>query len=131
MRGFRAGAALRAARRRKERRYLELAGATRCCLVVFAMEVGGRWSTESTRLVHDFARARARSAPVLLRASAKQAWFARWTGMLAVAALSAFAATLLEEPMVGHQAVDGDAPELGPLLQAGRVPPHCSRLLPR
>ena len=44
----RAGTALRAARRRKERTYPELAGqSVRARLVVFGFEVGGRWSSEA------------------------------------------------------------------------------------
>ena len=45
------GAALEAARRRKERTYPELAGdGGRARLVVLAAEVGGRWSTETARV---------------------------------------------------------------------------------
>jgi hypothetical protein len=40
--------------------------------------------------------------------------------MLAVATLGAVAAALLEEPALGHGAVDGKAPPLGEVVHAGR-----------
>ena len=56
-----AGVALEAARRRKEGRYPELVGPrARSRLVVFGVEVGGRWSGESQIFIRQFARARAR-----------------------------------------------------------------------
>ena len=41
------GVQLREARRRKERTYRQLMQSRRCRLVLLAMEVGGRWSTEA------------------------------------------------------------------------------------
>ena len=91
------GLALRDARRAKERVYPELCGSrARTHLVVFALEVGGRWSSEAINFVRLLARARARSEPPLLRKSAEAAWQRRWTGLLAVAAQRAFAESLLE-----------------------------------
>ena len=85
------------ARRRKELVYPELVGpAPRARLVVFGVEVGGRWSRESCIFVRLLARARARAEVPGLRASAARAWQRRWTAMLAVAAQRAVAASLLE-----------------------------------
>ena len=46
-----AGAALQDARRTKERTYPELLRNRRCRLVVFGIEVGGRWSNEASRFI--------------------------------------------------------------------------------
>ena len=65
------GVALVAARRRKERTYPELhAEGGRARLVVAALEVGGRWSSEAWTFVRLLARARAQQEPDLVRASA-------------------------------------------------------------
>ena len=63
------GAALRIARLAKERTYPELIRAQRCRLVVLAIEVADRWSSEAVEFVRLLARSRARSAPAHLRAS--------------------------------------------------------------
>ena len=73
------GAALRQARRRKERVYPELSGAHgRARLVVLANEVGGRWSLETQAFFRQLARAKSREEPPSLpppfRTSAKLAW---------------------------------------------------------
>ena len=73
-------------------------------LVVLSCEVGGRWGTDSLKFVRRLARARARGAPPLLRASARQAWANRWWGLLSVAVQDALAATLTRQ---GHQAMGG------------------------
>ena len=58
------GAALRQARRRKERVYPELSGAHgRARLVVLANEVGGRWSLETQAFLRQLARAKSREEP--------------------------------------------------------------------
>ena len=91
-----------AARKKREQTYPELLEARRCRLVVLAFEVGGRWSDESLDFVRRLARAKARSQPEWLRASAAQAYVHRWSGMLAVAAQRAFAASLLELPLANE-----------------------------
>ena len=74
-----AGVALEAARRRKEGRYPELVGPrARSRLVVFGVEVGGRWSGESQTFISQLARARARGEQPILRRRAEQAWRIRW-----------------------------------------------------
>ena len=74
------GAALHAARRRKERTYPELVGLrARARLVVWAGEVGGRWSGETLTCL--------RLLAVRRRA---EAWRLRWTHMLSCAAARSF-----------------------------------------
>ncbi len=82
-----------AARKKREQTYPELLAARRCRLVVLGFEVGGRWSEEALDFVRRLARAKARSQPEWLRASAAQAYAHRWSGVLAVAAKRAFAAS--------------------------------------
>ena len=51
------GAVLKAARRRKERTHLELAGERgRVRLIVLAGEVGGRWSSETASFLSSLAQ---------------------------------------------------------------------------
>ena len=79
------GAAITVAERRKRAAYPELLrpGPQRLC--VLACEVGGRWSSESLRLVTQLVRLRAQRAPAALRPAATQGWLRRWWGFLSVA----------------------------------------------
>ena len=89
------GAALVAARRRKDRTYPELSGERgRAKLVVLAGEIGGFLRTLATTQVR--------------RSRARQSWMHRWGSMLACAAARAFASSLLDRQ--GHPGVDGDTP---------------------
>ena len=54
-------------------------------LVVFAIEVGGRWSEESWKCLAALARGRARDVPEILRVSAIATWHKRWSNLLGVA----------------------------------------------
>ena len=63
------GAVLTRAREDKERKCAELLESERCRLVVVALEMGGRWSTEATEFMDSLA-ARAREAPRILWRSA-------------------------------------------------------------
>ena len=67
---------------RKRRRYPELLAArSRCKLLVFAIEVGGRWGPEAQRLLRQLARQRAQEAPAWLHAgrlSRRSPHNARW-----------------------------------------------------
>ena len=67
------GLRLRAARRRKEVVYPELASSAMAKLVVLGHEVGGRWAPEALRLLGRLARERCSQAPGLLRQSARSA----------------------------------------------------------
>ena len=87
------GAAITCAERRKRAVYPELLrpGPKRLC--VLACEVGGRWSSESLRLVTQLVRLRAQRAPAALRPAARQGWLRCWWGFLSVALQSTLAAT--------------------------------------
>jgi hypothetical protein len=124
------GRQLQTARARKEQKYRELLESRRCRLVVLALEVGGRWSEEAVRFVRLLAKAKARTIPQLVRSAARAAFFHRWTGILAVAAQRALAATLLELPVDDAGAVDGDMPVLEEVLGDARLveAPFPSRL---
>ena len=113
------GVALVAARRRKERTYPELhADGGRARLVVAALEVGGRWSSEAWTFVRLLARARAQQEPDLVRASAALAWHRRFVSIIAVAAQRALADSLLDH-WVGPSSA-GDAPSTVAVLEDAR-----------
>ena len=118
----RGGVRLEAARKRKEAKYPELLSTRRCRLVVVAMEVGGRWSEEAWSFLAQLAKNRAAIAPALLRRSAEYCFLRRWSQMLAVAAQTAFAATLLGEPSGKTPAWNDCAPELGEVLNDRDLP---------
>ena len=125
------GVALReAARKKREETYPEFLVSRRSRLVVFGLEVGGRWDTEALDFLRGFARAKARSQPEWLRASCVQGFLHRWTALAAVAAQSAFAQSLLELPIGGSLRVDGDCPAAHDVLADARwtFPVHDSRL---
>ena len=88
------GAALCAARRKKHRTYPELLDGLHAKLLVLGCEVGGRWSQEAVTLLSLLAAVKAREAPPLLRGQLRGALMARWSAIVAVATLDAFAATL-------------------------------------
>ena len=92
----------------------------RCRLVVLGIEVGGRWSDEALTFIGQLARAKARTYPRLLQASAQMAFTSRWVGLLSVAAHGALASTLLELP-VEESAADGEAPLLEDVLHSARL----------
>jgi hypothetical protein len=126
------GIAAARACRRKAVTYPELTGALgRARLVVLALEVGGRWGPGAVRFIRLLARARARSSPAVLRASARLAWQRRWTALLSFAAQRAFAHSLLELPLGGAGCLDGPTPPLGDVLADARwsVAPVLSRLV--
>ena len=79
------------------------------------------------------AQAKARASPVLLRRSAELAYYTRWTGVLAVAAHSAIAASLVEGDLSCLDGVDSEIPELHEVLAETRAAdaPAVSRLPPR
>ena len=119
-----------ATRRKQRQTYPELERARRCRLVVFGLEVGGRWAPEAATFIRLLARARAAEVPTSLRAAARAAWVVRWSGILAVAAQRAFAASLLELPPGGECSAGGPEPALHELLADARwqATPASSRL---
>ena len=92
------GEALKRARARMERTYPELAGEGGCArLVVFAAEVGGRWSKKASQFVRALAWGKkAQSVPESTQAQVAHAWNRRWRKLLACTAAKSFANTLLE-----------------------------------
>ena len=91
------GAALDAARKRKEDTYPELTGENgRTRLVVLAAEVGGRWSGETAQFLCALAKARAQSVPLNLQGRMEAAWLLRWSAILACSAARSFAVSLLD-----------------------------------
>ena len=108
--------ALHEARQAKERVYPELQGMWRCRLVVFGIEVGGRWSTQAAQFLRSLAHTKARTVPAQLRHAIVTALIARWSASLTHAAMHAYAASLLS--MSPSSAITGeeDLPPLGQLL---------------
>ena len=105
------GCAADNAHQRKRCRYPELTRARRCRLIVFMIEVGGRWGSEALQVTRALAHARVAEAPPWLRAAVANAWLTRWSAIIAVAAQRALATTLLELPAHGAS-IGGDIPEL-------------------
>ena len=60
-------------------------------LVVLALELGGRWSTEAATFVKLLARLRARAVPASSRGPSISAFASRWSALLCFAASRAFA----------------------------------------
>ena len=82
------------ARDDKEPKYPELLG-SRCKLVVLAIELGGRFSTETGEFLRQLAAAKALTVPSYLRGSAAVAFERRWSRMLAMSVASSHAASIL------------------------------------
>ena len=102
------GAALDAARRRKERTCPELTGGRgRAKLVVLAGEFGGRFSVETQAFVRLLARANTRAIPEPLGTRARQSWMHQWGSL-------AFASSFLERR--GQPGADGEAPPAADVL---------------
>ena len=81
------GKSLARARRRKESTYPELTGEHgRSRLVVMGVEVGGRWSTETSVFLRCLAAAKARGSPPWIEGQVCAAWLSRWQGLLGCAA---------------------------------------------
>ena len=110
--------ALQQAKARKFRTYPELqpGGQARCRLVVFGLEVGGRFDRQAVALLRRLARARARDRVPWARAAAIAALTRRWTALAVLAALRAHAQSLLELPIRPCDASDGAELPLGELL---------------
>ena len=80
---------------RKEHTHPELAGVG-AKLVVFAVEVGGRWPQEPRQFLIALVSAKALSAPFLLQSKAKAGWLHRWSCLLGCTAAKSFALSLLD-----------------------------------
>ena len=123
-----AGAAVQDARRAKERTYPELLQTRRCKLVVLAIEVGGRWSQEATTFLRLLAQAKARTIPARLKASFTNALIHRWSAQITHAAMTAYAASLLEFDCVASTVTDGNQPFTSEVLAEATLPPTASRV---
>ncbi|CAE7209788.1 unnamed protein product [Symbiodinium sp. KB8] len=127
--GRTAGAALALARNSKERTYPELRQFARCKLVVLALELGSRWSTDAATFVRLLARLRSRAVPASSRGPSILAFTARWSALLSFAAARAFAASLLSLPLGGTANVDGEPPLLSDIFaESSLEPPFASRM---
>ena len=118
------GCALRHAEARKHRTYPELraGGQGRCRLVVFGMEVGGRFSPNALAFIRRLARTRGRARAPWNAAAAGRALTRRWHCLASLAALRAHAQALLELPVQSCDA--GDDQELPPLTVAPTLEPR-------
>ena len=113
------GAATMAARRRKQRRYPELAGEDgRARLVVLAREVGGRFFEECRHFLRQLSKFKARDEPPLLQQRVRHAWLHRWGSMWACSGARALALSLLEQR--GGHGVDGPPPPSHDVLWEAR-----------
>ena len=119
------------ARANHEAIYPELVAGSRARLVVLGAEIGGRWAPEAIDILRSLADAKSRSSPLLLRRSAKLAWYQRWIRMLSVAAQTALAETLTSPSSPHLTELDGDPPDLSDVLCLDRECPTFSRLPPR
>ena len=91
---------------------------SRAKLIVFAVEVGGRWSEEGSKFLIALVRAKSYSEPLHLQQSAFMAWHQRWRSLISTAGQRAFGASLLSLPEV-HGA-GGNIPSLDEVLAEGR-----------
>ena len=98
------GAALKTARRRKERAYPELC--QRFSRARLATEVGGRWSQEAVQFLRQLTFAKVRNEPQALRHTARFSLLRRWGTIMACSAARAFSLSLLEQ----RSCVGGDGP---------------------
>ena len=114
----RPGLALEQAAQRKMRTYPELqpGGRGRCRLVVFGLEVGGRFSSGTLAFIRRLARVRSRVRAPWAQIAAARALTRRWTALAGLAAMRAHAQSLLELPVSTRDAGDGAEIPLGDLL---------------
>ena len=107
---------------KKKNKWPELLNSRCCKLVMTGMKIDDRWSEEAWSFLEQLAKVKAKTVPVALRRSTKYCFFRRWSQILAVAAQSAFAATLLGEPTGRIQAWNDQAPDLGEALHDREIP---------
>ena len=122
------GAALKDARKKKEKHYPELQHSRRCRLVTAGMEVGGRWDEGAYEFLLELAAAKAQQAPVVLRGSATRAWLKRWGALLSKAAMDSFASTLVYGTAERTHLWTSPTPALGVVLCGAPEPPEVSRM---
>ena len=110
--------------------WMELGQLTACLarpdqlrLLMPACETGGRSSKACVSITRLLAKARARSAPAILRFSAEQGWAAQWWSLLSIAAHDALAETLLEDSLATLAGSDGPSPPPPDLFLDTILPP--------
>jgi len=104
---------------KKRKRYPEFSNnESRAKLIVFGVEVGGRWSIEATKFLSTLAKAKSLEELPHLRQSAFAMWHRRWSGMIGIAAQRALACSLLRLPEI-HGAA-GNLPFIDDVLAEGR-----------
>lgn len=74
------------------------------------------------------AEAKARTAPDLVRESARHGWSSRWWSMLSVCVQDSLAATLVDDGALLLDGADGAEPPLGDVLLDGGLAPEVSCL---
>ena len=121
--GHYAGAAVQDARGAKGRTYPELLQTRRCKRSVLAIEVGGRWSQETTTFLRLFAQTKARTVPARFKASFTNVLIHHWSAQITHAAMTAYAATLLEFDCVASTVTDGNQPVTSEVLAEAALPP--------
>ena len=99
----------------------------RCRLVVFAIEIGGRWSQEATTFLRLLAHTKARAAPDILCQAVEASLPSRWSAILTHAAQHAFAASLLDLDCAGASTASLRSPRPTPAHQSCPSPPLRSR----
>ena len=104
---------------------LRAGGQGRCRLVVFGMEVGGRFSLNALVFIRRLARARGRARVPWNAAAAGRAFTWRWHCLASLAALRAHAQTLRELPVQSCDAGDDQELPLGELLAERPGQPDC------
>ena len=86
-----------------------------------AMEIGGRWSEEAWSFLEQLAKVKAKTVPAVLQRSTEYCFLRRWSQIVAVAAQSAFAAMLLNEPTGRVNTWNDQDPDLGEALHDREV----------
>ena len=118
--GHYAGAAVQDARGAKGRTYPEFLQTRRCKLSVLAIDIGGRWSQETTTFLRLFAQAKARTIPTRLKASFTNVLLHQWSAQITHAAMTRPPSWNL----TASQAPSQTATNLSPLKCWPRPPSH-------
>ena len=84
--------------------------------------LGGRWSQETTTFLRLLAQAKARTIPARLKASFTNALIHRWFAQIIHAAMTAYAASLLEFDCVASTVTDGNQPLTSEVLAEATLP---------
>ena len=125
------GAALKDAKKDKEKRYPELKRERRCHLVTAGMEVGGRWEEDAYNFLVELALAKGQEASRTLRGAATNSWLRRWASLLSKAGMDSLACTLVHGTAESADLWNGPAPPLGAVLCSTPAALPVSRMGPK